>query len=258
METLLLVCAAAFLAAGVNAVAGGGTFLMFPVLTGIAKLSEKAANVACTIGLWPGSASAVVAVWREITQLPRGISIGYTIICLSGGTAGAELLLHTRERTFHYMIPWLLLFATLVFSLGQRIARWAGRQHTPGEAHRHSIAWTILVGSIQFVIATYGGYFGAGMGVLTLAGLSFVGIGDIKRLNVLKVLLSTSTNLTAAIIFLSGPVEWKYVGPMAVSSAVGGYVGMHAAQRLPHRVLRGVILLIAAALTGAYFWKVYF
>jgi hypothetical protein len=257
MENVLLVCAAAFLAAGVNAVAGGGTFLMFPVLTGVAKLSEKAANVACTIGLWPGSASAVVAVWREIVRLPRSIVIGYTIICLAGGMVGAELLLHTKELTFHYAIPWLLLFATTVFAMGKRISKWAGREASHADSHGHSLTWTIFVGFVQFVLSVYGGYFGAGMGVLTLAGLSLVGLGDIRQINVLKVLLSTSTNLTAAIIFLLGPVQWHYVGPMAGASTIGGFVGMFAAQRLPQGVLRGLILAIAISLTAGYFWKVY-
>jgi len=258
MENLLLVCVAAFLAAGVNAVAGGGTFLMFPVLTGIAKLTEKAANVACTIGLWPGSASSVAAVWREILRLPRSIVIGYTLLCLAGGSAGAELLLHTRETTFHYAIPWLLLFATTVFAMGKRISKWAGREASHVESHGHSAAWAIFVGFVQFILAVYGGYFGAGMGVLTLAGLSLVGLGDIRQINVLKVLLSTSTNLTAALIFLFGPVQWHYVAPMACASAVGGFVGMLAAQRLPQGVLRGLILAIAVSLTAGYFWKVYF
>ncbi len=128
MENLFPVCAGAFVAAGVNAVAGGGTFLMFPILTTTAKLSELAANVACTIGLWPGSASSVVAVQRDIRQLPRRIVAGYALLCLTGGAIGAELLEHTSEKTFHYFIPWLLLFATIVFLMGQRIARWAGRE----------------------------------------------------------------------------------------------------------------------------------
>jgi uncharacterized membrane protein YfcA len=257
MQNLLWVCTTAFLAAGLNAVAGGGTFLLFPVLTGIVKMSEKAANIACTIGLWPGSASSVVAVRRELMQLPRGIVIGYTLICLAGGTAGAELLLHTSEVTFHYVIPWLLLFATLVFAMGKRIARWAGREATAAASHGHSVGWAVFVGAVQFVVSIYGGYFGAGMGVLTLAGLSLVGLGDIRQINVLKVLLSTSTNLTAAIIFLFGPVQWHYVGPMAVSATVGGFVGMLVAQRLPQGLLRAVILTIASALTAAYFWKAY-
>jgi uncharacterized membrane protein YfcA len=255
MENLFPVCAAAFTAAAVNAIAGGGTFVLFPTLTGLAKMSEKTANIACTIGIWPGTASSVAASGQEILRLPRNIVVSYTIICLAGGTVGAELLLHTSETTFHYVIPWLLLFATTVFAMGRRISKWAGRE--AAAHHGHSTAWAILFGAIQFVLSVYGGYFGAGMSVLTLAGLSLVGFGDIRTINALKVLLAAATNLTAAIIFLFGPVPWHYVGPMAIFSAVGGFVGMQIARRLPERLLRGIIMTIAISLTAAYFWKVY-
>ena len=138
--------------------------------------------------------------------------------------------------------------------MGPRISRWARREAGPGT----SPGWTAFVGSVQFVVAIYGGYFGAGIGVLTLAGLSLVGLRDLRQINALKVLLSTSTNLTAAVVFLLGPVPWGVVGVMAVASAAGGYVGMHAARRLPTPVLRGMILAVAGLLTAAYFWEVYF
>ena len=243
----------AFLAGAVNAVAGGGTFLAFPALTGIGQISEKLANIACTIGLWPGAAASVAAVRKELRRLPKSLVLAYVPVCLVGGAVGSLLLLHTRERTFHLAIPWLLLFATIVFAMGQRVARWAGRE--PG--HRPTLRWTLLVGSIQFFVAVYGGYFGAGIGVLTLAGLSLVGLESLHQTNVLKVVLSTSMNLTAAIVFLFGDVPWRFAGPMAGASIVGGFVGMHAAQKLPPKVLRAVILAIAILLPAAYFWKVY-
>ncbi len=253
MDNVVLVCLAAFVAAAVNAVAGGGTFLAFPALTQLGGLSEKLANIACTIGLWPGSAASVLAVWKQVKALPRGMVLAYTLVCLTGGAVGAWLLLHTAEATFHYVIPWLLLFATIVFAAGKRISRWAGRDTVAN----HSPGWVFVVGLVQFAIAIYGGYFGAGIGVLTLAGLSLVGFEDLKKVNVLKVLLSTATNLTAAVTFLFGPVPWRFAGPMAVASFAGGFVGMHGAQRLPQPVLRAVVLSIASLLTAVFFWKVY-
>lgn len=257
MITLALVCLAAFAASALNAIAGGGTFLAFPVLTGLAGLTEKAANVACTIGLWPGSASAVFAVRREFSRLPRSMVIGYTLAALAGGFLGAQLLLHTSEKTFYYAIPWLLAFATTVFAMGQRISRWAKREAAIEAGKGHSVGWALFVGFVQFILSIYGGYFGAGMGVLTLAGLSLVGLPDLRQINVLKVLLSTATNLTAAIVFLFGPVQWHFVGPMALCSTLGGIAGMTLAQRLPQLWLRRVILTIGMLLTAAYFWKVY-
>ncbi len=240
-----------FVAGAVNAMAGGGTFLAFPALNQLGRLPEKMANIACTIGLWPGYASSMAAVHKEVRQLPRGLLIAYILVCLAGGTLGSLLLLNTSEKTFHYAIPWLLLFATIVFAMGRRVAQWAGRAH----GHAPSLKWEILVGSIQFIIAVYGGYFGAGIGVLTLAGLSLVGLQSLHQTNVLKVALSASTNLTAAIIFLFYHPPWAYIGVMACASAVGGFVGMHIAQRLPPKVLRAVILGVAILLTSVYFWN---
>jgi len=250
---VICVALAAFLAGAMNAVAGGGTFLAFPVLTSIGGLTEKAANIACTIGLWPGAAGSVLPARDDLSALPRKVVAVYAVLCLAGGAVGSVLLLVTPARDFSLAIPWLLAFATIVFSLGGRIAAFAKRNTDAPQ----SVGWIIVVASVQFLFAVYGGYFGAGMGILTLAGLSLTGLGDMRQLNALKVLLSTMTNLSAAVVFLFGPVEWRYVGPMAVCSLLGGILGMFGAQRLPQNVLRGVILVVAIFLTCAYFWKVY-
>jgi uncharacterized membrane protein YfcA len=250
-----LAAAAAAVATAVNAIAGGGTFIAFPVLTGVGGLTEKAANVACTLGIWPGSLASTATVGRSVAALPRRMTVAYTLLALAGGGVGAELLEHTSDHAFALAIPWLLLFATTVFALGDRVARWAGR----GDAAAADVhaGWAWFVGGVQLVLSIYGGYFGAGMGILTLAGLSLVGLPDLRQVNVLKVLMSTATNLSAAVVFLFGPVEWRFVAPMAAAGVVGGFVGMLVAQRLPRRVLRAAILTIASGLTAAYFWKVY-
>src|SRR4051794_12813672 len=232
----LLVLVAAFVAAAINSIAGGGTFLSFPTLTGIALLSEKAANMTSTIGLWPGSASSIVAARRDFRRIPGGMLIGYGVISLVGGTAGAVLLrYYTSPRTFAYVIPWLLAFATIVFMFSKPIARWAGRQHghrTPG--------WTLFVGVVQLVVAFYGGYFGAGIGVLMLAGLSFAGLDDIHQMNALKVLLATLINGVASVVFIcrslnvpaSDGIHWALAGAMIAASIVGGFTGMAVARRV--------------------------
>jgi hypothetical protein len=250
---VIWVALTALLAGALNAVAGGGTFLAFPALTAIGGLTEKAANIACTIGLWPGAAGSILPARHELRALPRKVVAVYALLCLAGGAVGSLLLLATPVRDFSLAIPWLLAFATIVFSMGGRIAAFAKR-NTDGPRSR---GWIVVVGSVQFFFAVYGGYFGAGMGILTLAGLSLTGLGDMRRLNALKVLLATMTNLSAAVVFLFGTVEWRFVGPMAVCSCAGGILGMLGAQRLPQRSLRAIILVVAVALTLAYFWKVY-
>ena len=250
-----IAAAAAAVATTVNAVAGGGTFLAFPVMTGVAGLPERVANVTCTLGVWPGSAAAVLAVRRSVAALPRRMTVAYCVVGLVGGAIGAELLEHTSDHTFYLAIPWLLGFATLVFALGDRVAKLAGR----GTASAEAVAtkWVVIVGGLQLLLSVYGGFFGAGMGVLTLAVMSLLGLDDLRQLNVLKVLMATATNAAAVAVFLCGPVQWRYVVPMAIAGAAGGFGGMHVAQRLPRHVLRIIILTIASGLTAAYFWKVY-
>jgi uncharacterized membrane protein YfcA len=250
--TILLIALVAFVAAAINSIAGGGTYLTFPALTGVAGLSEKVANMTSTIGLWPGSASGVYAARPEFRRVPRGMLVGYGIISVVGGTIGSVLLLKTSTQTFRLVIPWLLLFATTVFAFSKPIARWAGRRH--GD---RSMKWTIFVGFIQLAVAIYGGYFGAGIGVLMLAGLSFAGLDDIHQTNALKVLLATFINGVSVVIFLFGEVRWGIAGVMAVAAIFGGFIGMAVARRIKPDQLRAVILVIGVGLTGVYFWKAY-
>ncbi|MDB5358249.1 MAG: conserved rane protein of unknown function [Phycisphaerales bacterium] len=249
---MVWVTLSAFVAGVVNAVAGGGTFLTFPVLTGVAHLSDKIANITSTDGLWPGSAASVAAAWGEFKLIPRGMLISFSLISILGGTLGSVILLTTDDRSFELAIPWLLAFATALFAFSKPIARWAGRKH----GHR-TLGWTLLVALIQFFVAVYGGYFGAGIGVLMLAGLSFAGLDSLNQTNALKVLLSTIINGVAAVIFLFGPIRWDYAIPMAVASSVGGFFGMAAARKIKPDHLRALILLIGVGLTAAFFWKNY-
>jgi uncharacterized membrane protein YfcA len=249
---VLIISLVAFAAGLTNAIAGGGTFFLFPALTEIGKLSEKVANMTCTIGLWPGSAASVVAARPEFRRLPRGLTASFVIISIIGGTIGAILLRVTSQHTFKLLVPWLLLFATVIFGFSKPIARWAGRKH--GD---RSLKWTLLVGAVQFLVAIYGGYFGAGIGILMLAGLSFAGLDDIHQMNALKVLLQTSINGVAALIFLYGPIDWRLALPMGVMSAVGGFLGIAMARKVPQTALRMVILGLGIALTAAYFAKTY-
>lgn len=261
--TLLLIALVAFIAAAINSIAGGGTFLTFPTLVEVAGLSEKVANMTSTIGLWPGSAASIYAARRDIRTVPRGMLIGYGIISLIGGVAGAVLLRYfTTKETFNLVIPWLLLFATTVFACSKPIARWAGRHHGS-----RSLKWTLFVGFVQLIIALYGGYFGAGIGVLMLAGLAFAGLDDVHQMNGLKVLLATIINGVAAVIFFVGSfqapleggdrVNWTIALVMAIASISGGFLGMVAARRIKPNQLRLIIIAIGALLTVVYFVKSY-
>jgi hypothetical protein len=250
--TIFWISVVSFVAGAINAVAGGGTFLTFPALTGIARLSEKVANMTSTVGLWPGSAASVIAARSEFRRLPLGMLISFATISVLGGGAGAWLLLHTSDREFRLVIPWLLAFATGVFACSKPIAHWAGRKHGS-----RSLKWTGFVALSQIAVAVYGGYFGAGIGVLMLAGLSFAGLDDIHQMNALKVLLATLINGVAAVVFLSYKIDWRIAGTMAIASVAGGFLGMLGARRVQPDKLRLVILAIGLCLTAYYFYNAY-
>jgi hypothetical protein len=259
MEFCFITLAALF-AGIVNAIAGGGTFLSFPALTYFPNppLDQKLANMTSTIGLWPGSVSSVVAAWKEFLGIPRAMVIAYSIISIVGGALGAKLLITTPTESFRLVIPWLLLFATVIFTFSKPISRWAGRK-----GGHYNILWAILVGILQFFISIYGGYFGAGIGVLMLAGLSFSGLRDIRQMNALKVLLATLINGVAAGIFLHAhradhQIDWSIIGAMSIASVVGGFWGMAIARMVRRDGLRVVIILIGTTLTGLYFAQNYF
>ena len=253
MTAAVLIALVSFLAGFINAIAGGGTFFTFPALTRLGGLSDLGANVTSTIGLWPGGAASVVAARSEFKRLPRGMTLAFFVISLIGGGIGAWLLLVTPKQTFSLLVPWLLLFATVIFGFSKPIARWAGRQH----GHR-TLGWTLFVAGVQLLVAIYGGYFGAGIGILMLAGLAFAGLDDIHQMNAMKVLLQTSINGVASIIFLFSPdLVWSLAIPMALASAVGGFLGISVARKMPQNTLRAVILIVGVLVTGWYFVKNY-
>jgi uncharacterized membrane protein YfcA len=254
LSTLLFLTLTAFVAGAINAMAGGGTFITFPALTGIAKLTEKAANITSTVGLWPGYAASVVAARRELSALGRPTSLLYALLGASGGVAGAVLLLTTPTTAFAKAVPWLLAFSTTLFATGPTIRRWASRAAGEARASRPS---SPLVLAIVLVIAIYNGYFGAGGGVLMLAGLAMLLPGDVRRINVLKVLIQVTANASAIVVFLSAGVDWGISASMAAGSMFGGFFGMRLANRVPTRILERVILAVATTLTIAYFVKAY-
>jgi uncharacterized protein len=249
---ILTISLVAFVAAAMNSIAGGGTFLTFPALVGIGHLTEKMANMTSTVGLWPGSAASIVAAKNDFQKLPRGMVVLYSSISLVGGIIGSLLLLNTSDVKFDLVVPWLLAFATTVFAFSKPIARWAGRQHG-----NRSLGWTIFVGCVQLLVATYGGYFGAGIGVLMLAGLSFAGLDDVHQMNTMKVLLATIINAVAACVFIRRGINWPIAGAMIVASIVGGFLGMVVARRVKTDQLRIIILATGIVLTCYYFNRAY-
>ena len=230
----------------INAVAGGGSFISFPALlfTGAAPIPANATN---TIALWPGSAASALAYRRELHGVKRELApLGSA--SLIGGLAGSLLLLRTPEHAFVLLIPWLLLFATALFSfggaLGARVV--GGRVPLP------------VATAVQVVISVYGGYFGGGMGIMMLAVLSVMGMTDIHRMNALKTVLAALANGVAVVAFVAaGAVDWARGVVMIAGGIAGGYAGAAIARRVDARRVRTLVLAIAWMMTAYFFARTY-
>lgn len=239
---------AALVAGGLNAVAGGGSFISFPALlfAGVLPVSANATNA---VALWPGSAASVGAYRRELrgqrTQL-----VLFSVLSLIGGLVGALLLLQTRDALFERLIPYLLLLATIVFIASPTLTRLTQR---PG-AKATGLARRVAVGVLYLAVAVYGGFFGAGLGILTLAVLGLLGFENIHEMNALKTLQATLVNGVAVVTFvLAGIVQWPPALVMIAGAIAGGYGGAALARRLPAARVRAAVTVISVALTLYFF-----
>jgi uncharacterized membrane protein YfcA len=248
--------AAGALGGGMNAVAGGGTFFAFPIFLA-AGIPPVVANATNTLALWPGSILAAVGYRRELAAQRAGLARHLTIALL-GGVVGAILLLVLGDDTFLVAIPLLLGFATLLFAFKNRLAplaaRLLGRADAAGAGPRAGPAtphWGITLW--LFVIATYGGYFGAGVGILMMAGLGFAGVQDLQQANALKNLLVAALNGIAIVIFVAGgAIAWNAAAAGLAGALVGGFAGARLARRLSSQWLGRVVVAVGALLTVVY------
>lgn len=184
--------------------------------------------------------------YREEIRTYRRVIVPAMTVSLIGSLGGAILLLHTPPKIFEHMIPWLLLFATLVFACAPLLTR----KHAPKDVHS---PWQL---ALQFVVSVYGGYFGAGMGILMLAILSFSALPSMNAMNGVKNLLSIVINGIAVVPFLiAGAINWPIALLMAAFAMVGGYFGARAFRRVPSHVTRALVLLIGLGMSGYFFFR---
>jgi uncharacterized membrane protein YfcA len=248
---------AALFGGALNAVAGGGSFITFPtlILTGVPPIKANATN---TVALWPGSVASVAAYRREVRTLPPALTLLLGSVSLVGGVFGALLLLHTPSRTFEHLIPYLLLIATLLFVLSDPLTRWRQIHNANGALRGQSKTppwWSLaVITSAQLVIATYGGFFGGGIGILMLATLGLMGLENIHVMNGLKTILASIINGVAVVTFVvAGAVVWPQALLMLVGGIIGGYAGAAGARRLDPQLVRYFIILIGCAMTIYFF-----
>lgn len=238
--------AAAFAGGAINAVAGGGSFLTYPALLALG-LPPVCANATSTLALWPGSAASAWALRGQLRPAV-GVAGPLLLVCASGSSLGAWLLLRGGDASFAKAVPWLFALATVLFAA----APWlVGRLRRGGDR----LALVPLL-AVQFAVATYGGYFGGGQGILMLAAFALCGIGDPLAANALKSLLGWATNGTALLIFAGfGPVQWQAGLPMLLCGIAGGYAGARLSLRVPAAVLRAAVVVLGAAATALLFLR---
>ena len=253
---VLLIGAGGFASGAVNAVAGGGTFFSFPAMLAVG-LPPVVANASNSVALWPGSLSGAWAYRQELSRYKRYL-LPMGIASLVGGVAGGLLLLAAGDARFSALIPWLLAFATLLFAFSPQLSAALKRVRAPaaesaasGHGAGSPAGWFV-----QLLVSIYGGFFGAGMGILMMASLAIGGHEDVQHINALKNLLSAVIySVTVVTFIVAGAVSWPHTAVMLLTATLGGYGGARMARKIQGPWLRRMVIGVGSALTIYYFYK---
>lgn len=254
LTEIIALSIAALLAGAMNAVAGGGTVLTFPALL-LYGVPAIQANATSTLALLIGITGSVFGYRNQIrTVAPLATRFG--IVSVIGGLLGALLLTRTHEKTFAALVPFLLLFATILFLANntfRRLVRIEPLSRSSDLLHSRGITPACV---FQFLVAIYGGYFGAGIGILMLASLGILGMHDIHEMNALKTILGALINLVATIYFVFADlILWPEAAVMTVGATAGYFVASHYALRIPQNAVRIIAAAIGLGITALLMWR---
>ena len=242
--TILILFVAAFAGGVLNSLAGGGTLITFPALL-FAGLNPIDANASSVVALFPGTFAGAWAYRRNILAITEFIVRGFIVGWRRADRGFATL--DTPSTVFSALVPWLILFATLIFAAGNFAPLETIRRLQAGP--RGALFWL-------FIIAIYGGYFGGGIGFLMLAAFTLFGMRDINAMNGLKMALVGIMGIAAIVAFIiADVVRWRQTAPMLIGSIAGSYMGAHWAQRLDQRLIKGFVIVLGAGLTAYFFWR---
>ena len=249
----LSLAAAACAAGMINAIAGGGTLVTFPALLFFGT-TPIVANATSTLALVVGTAGSLWGFRRQLAAVKTWMR-RFVPVSVLGGWLGSVLLTRTSDETFAALVPYLILFATVLFFAQGAFRRLAVVEaETVRQSHGGRAVWVAII--FQFAVALYGGYFGAGIGILMLASLGFLGLSDIHEMNGLKAVLGSLINLVAAIWFvISGLIDWPRMGVMTVGALVGYSFGAHFSQRIPQKHVRHLITGIGFVISAVMFYR---
>jgi uncharacterized membrane protein YfcA len=250
-DAILLFFAAA-IAGTLNAVAGGGSFVSFPALL-FTRVPAVAANATNTVALWPGLAASTVAYLKRLSA-PMRVLLPLLVTSVVGGWAGALLLLRTPQHTFLHLVPWLLLGGTLLFAFGNKIRAVAGRGAVVDDLRQISWQAITVTSILELLLAVYGGYFGAGIGFVTLGMLAALGMRDILAMGAIRTLLAAAINAAAVVTFIwAGAVLWPQCVAMIAGALAGGWCGAHFAQKADPRMMRYLVIGVGLAMSAYFF-----
>lgn len=251
---LLFLFAAGLFGGVLNSIAGGGSFITFPALlfVGVAPISANASN---TFASCAGYLSGVYAFRKDLyahrAELPR-----LMLISLIGGIAGAWLLLHTPESLFREAIPWLLLFATIIFIFGEKLNR--GLKQVASHYRHASSLKNLLRLLVLLGVCIYGGFFNAGLGIIILSYLALAGYSNINTMNGLKLMVSSTVSLIAIALFIyHDAIAWYEASIVLLGALVGGYVAARVSRKLPQKQVRAFVILASCTITLYFFFETY-
>ncbi len=248
MSHALLLFGAGLLAGAMNAAAGGGSFVTFPALIS-AGVPSVIANATSTVALFPGAFASAYAFRHDFRRFDSVSLRTMLVVSVTGGVAGALLLIFSPASIFDELVPWLLLFGAVVFAFGRQAGVALRRVVRLG---RSSLLAT------QFVLGIYGGYFGGAVGIMMMAAWSIFGLSDIRAMSAARTLLVGATNAVAVVCFVfAGLVWWPQALLMLVAAVAGGYAGARVARRVDPDRLRAAITVFNFAVTAAVFWRTY-
>ena len=249
METLLLFVTG-FIAGVVNSVAGGGALVIFPLLISMG-LTPKLANTTTSIGVYGGQMSSAYGYKKFLRELKDPRLVVFLCIGLFGGAIGAFALDRTSSNAFSELAPWFVLFAVTMLTVQPYLSRWISSAKRARPSHT---LWFLVLCTIAACISVYGGFFGAGMGIMIFAVLGFAGLSSVHQINGVKNLMTIAINTAANIYFIaSGLVSWEQAGILFAASAAGGLIGSKNAPKLSSSFIRGLVIVSGLTATVILF-----
>jgi len=243
---------AAGIAGTLNALAGGGSFISFPALL-FMRIPAVLANATNTVALWPGLGASTVAYLKRLNA-PTSVLIPLLVTSIGGGWLGALLLLRTPQHAFLRLVPWLLLGGTLLFAFGNSIRGLTGGKKVVDDLRFTSWKAIALSSLAEFLVAVYGGYFGAGIGFMTLGMLAMMGMRDIHAMGAIRTLLAASINAAAVVTFIvAKAVLWPHCLVMIAGALAGGWFGAHYAQKADPQKVRALVIGVGVVMSAYFF-----